>query len=166
MYTDLKGSSQYTAVTGDDMALLAIKPVMNLIKKNIEKKGGIFVKDMGDGTLSYFETGVKDAIETAFAIQNEVRAYHNMLVRDADRLPVCIGLHTGLTIVDAKDLFGDTANIASRYESLADPGGVCISHAVYDKLDEADKSNYAWEASETTLKGRSDQQTIYKCNIS
>ncbi|MBF0557037.1 MAG: adenylate/guanylate cyclase domain-containing protein [Nitrospirae bacterium] len=165
MYTDLKGSSKYTAASGDDAALLIVTPIIDIIKKTVKEKKGKFVKDMGDGTLSYFEAGVKDALEAAFAIQAEVKNYHETLTNDADRIPVRIGLHSGLTIVDAKDLFGDTANIASRYEPLAEPGGVCISEAVFNELDEAGKNNYGWKVTEATLKGRSEPQKIYKSDV-
>ena len=37
-------------------------------------------------------------------------------------------------MVRAGDLFGDGVNIAARLQSIAKPGGVCISGATYDQI--------------------------------
>ena len=45
-----------------------------------------------------------------------------------------IGIHIGDVMVRAGDLFGDGVNIAARLQSIAKPGGVCISGATYDQV--------------------------------
>jgi adenylate cyclase len=45
-----------------------------------------------------------------------------------------IGIHIGDVLVRAGDLFGDGVNIAARLQSIAKPGGVCISGATYDQV--------------------------------
>jgi adenylate cyclase len=37
-------------------------------------------------------------------------------------------------MVRAGDLFGDGVNIAGRLQSVAKPGGVCISGSTYDQV--------------------------------
>ena len=45
-----------------------------------------------------------------------------------------IGVHIGDVMVRAGDLFGDGVNIAARLQTIAKPGGVCISGATYDQV--------------------------------
>jgi adenylate cyclase len=50
------------------------------------------------------------------------------------RINFRIGIHIGDVMVRAGDLFGDGVNIAARLQSIAKPGGVCISGATYDQV--------------------------------
>ena len=42
-----------------------------------------------------------------------------------------IGVHVGDVMVSGGDLLGDGVNIAARLQSLAEPGGICISEATH-----------------------------------
>ena len=53
------------------------------------------------------------------------------------RLQFRIGVHVGDVMVQGGDLLGDGVNIAARLESLADPGGICISEAAYGYVRKA-----------------------------
>ena len=50
------------------------------------------------------------------------------------RISFRIGIHIGDVMVRAGDLFGDGVNIAARLQSIAEPGGACISGATYDQV--------------------------------
>ena len=50
------------------------------------------------------------------------------------RLRFRIGVNLGEIIVDRADIYGDGVNVAARLESLAEPGGVCVSGAVFDTI--------------------------------
>jgi adenylate cyclase len=50
------------------------------------------------------------------------------------RISFRIGVHIGDVMFRAGDLFGDGVNIAARLQSIAKPGGVCISGATYDQV--------------------------------
>src|SRR5262249_11533871 len=51
------------------------------------------------------------------------------------RIAFRVGVNLGDVIIDGDDIYCDGVNIAARLEALAEPGGVCISHAVDQILD-------------------------------
>jgi adenylate cyclase len=92
----------------------------------VASHGGRTVKLMGDGALVEFNS-VVDAAECALAIQQEVAAADGPI-----RLR--IGVNLGDVIVDGEDIYGAGVNIAARLESLAEPGGICVSGAVAEHV--------------------------------
>jgi adenylate cyclase len=63
------------------------------------------------------------ALRCAVAIQARLNAA-------ADGLRLRIGVHQGEVVAEGDDLLGDGVIIAARLESLAEPGGICISARV------------------------------------
>lgn len=45
-----------------------------------------------------------------------------------------IGIHIGDIVISDNDVFGDGVNIASRIESLCEPGGICFTERVYEDV--------------------------------
>jgi adenylate cyclase len=86
----------------------------------------------GDAMLAEFGSA-KDAVAAAVAIQ-EALAVSNEAASEERRMRFRIGVNLGDVIERAGDLFGDGVNIAARLQSLAVPGGICISSAVYDQV--------------------------------
>ncbi len=87
---------------------------------------------MGDGALAEFASAV-DAVQCAAEIQRAM-AERNREVPEVDRIAFRIGINLGDVIVEGDDIYGDGVNVAARLESLAEPGGVCISAKVHDEV--------------------------------
>jgi adenylate cyclase len=95
---------------------------LEIIEPIAQSHGGRIFKTTGDGFLAAFASAVQ-AVRSAIAIQQAVRE------RD-DGLRLRIGVHQGEVVSEGDDFLGDGVVIASRLESLADPGGICISGRV------------------------------------
>jgi adenylate cyclase len=54
-----------------------------------------------------------------------------------------IGVNLGDVMVEGDQLYGDGVNVAARLESLAEPGGICISGTVHDQV--RDKLQLSYE---------------------
>jgi adenylate cyclase len=54
-----------------------------------------------------------------------------------------IGINLGDVVIDGDDIQGDGVNVAARLEGLAEPGGICVSWAVYDQV--RDRTNFPFE---------------------
>ena len=72
---------------------------------------------------------VTEALACATSIQREL-ASRNQDLPDERKVQFRIGVNLGEVIVDRDDIYGDGVNVAARLESLAEPGGICISDAV------------------------------------
>ncbi len=82
----------------------------------------------GDAVLADFGT-VTDALACAASVQDDLAARNATLSEDR-RVQFRIGVNLGEVIVDRDDIYGDGVNVAARLESLAEPGGICISESV------------------------------------
>jgi TolB-like protein len=104
----------------------------DVIEPAIATNKGRLVKLMGDGTLVEFAS-VLDAVNCASEIQRQTAA-HNTGVAPNRRIELRIGINLGDVIVDGEDIYGEGVNIATRLESLAEPGGICLSGSVHDAI--------------------------------
>jgi adenylate cyclase len=125
----------YSGLMGEDEAatvqtLEAYKKVMFSM---IEQHRGRVVDSPGDNLLADFAS-VVDAVQSSVAIQNELRS-KNAEFPENRRMVFRIGINLGDVITEGGRIYGDGVNIAARLESLADPGGICISRTAYDQIE-------------------------------
>jgi len=134
MFTDIVG---YTTLMGKDSrrAMELVRKSKQIQKPLVEKYQGKWIKEMGDGVLAQFNTA-HDAVRCALEIQRTSRADLEADLR--------IGIHLGDITIENEDVYGDGVNVASRLESIADPGGIYISESV-----------------EKAIRGQSDIRTTY-----
>lgn len=112
-----------------------------LVDPKIREHRGRIVKTTGDGMLVEFAS-IVDAVRCSVEIQR------TMLERNADvpvekRILFRIGINIGDIIIDSNDIYGDGVNVAARLESLAEPGGICVSRVVRDQV--RDKLSFNFE---------------------
>jgi formylglycine-generating enzyme required for sulfatase activity/class 3 adenylate cyclase len=104
----------------------------DLIGPTITEHHGTLVKTTGDGFIAIFDSPV-EAVRCSIVIQQ------NLVGRNASRprdswIEYRIGVNLGDVIIETDDIYGDGVNIASRLESIADPGQVYISGGIYEQI--------------------------------
>lgn len=104
----------------------------DIIDPKIAEHHGRIVKLMGDGALVEFPS-VVGAVQCAHEIQ-KLLSDRNAEIPEDRRIEFRIGIHVGDVIVDGDDIYGEGVNVAARLESLAVPGGICISDWVYQSV--------------------------------
>src|SRR6266567_783982 len=125
----------YSRLMGADEVgtLAALKAVQTeLIDGKIAQHQGRIVKLTGDGILAEFPS-VVNALACATEVQRGVRE-RNTDVPQNRRIEFRVGVNVGDVIVEGDDIYGDGVNVASRLESVADPGGITVSQAVRDHV--------------------------------
>jgi LysR family glycine cleavage system transcriptional activator len=100
----------------------------------VAKHRGRIFKITGDGMLVEFASAVS-AVQCAVAVQKRMRELICTAPDAEPRIVLRIGINLGDIIVDGDDLYGDGINVATRLESLAEPGGIVIAGAVYDQVE-------------------------------
>jgi TolB-like protein/class 3 adenylate cyclase len=117
----------------EEGTLAALKAIRReLVDPRIVEHRGRIVKTTGDGLLVEFAS-VVDAVRCAVDVQREM-AERNIGVPAETRIEFRVGINLGDIISDGDDIFGDGVNIAARLETLAEPGGICVSRVVRDQV--------------------------------
>ncbi len=127
LYADVAGYSRLTG-EDEDATHRTLSEYLDLISSTIESHRGQVMHYAGDAVLAKFDA-IVDAMSTAVAIQNELKT-HNQDSPDDRKVQFRIGVNSGDVIEDRGDIYGDGVNVAARLESLAEPGGICVSESV------------------------------------
>jgi TolB-like protein len=98
----------------------------------VKEYGGRLVDFVGDNMLAEFANTL-DAVQCAGRIHQALEAL-NEKIPEPRHLKFRIGIHMGDVTTDGDDIYGDGVNIAARLESLAEPGGICISDVVFGQI--------------------------------
>src|SRR5262249_16894187 len=98
----------------------------------VEMHQGRAVDTAGDSVFGEFDS-VVNAMRCAQAIQ-EAQAVDNATRVPSERIETRIGVHLGDVIVQDYGVYGDGVNIAARLQTIATPGSICVSEAVYQQV--------------------------------
>ncbi len=156
--TDVAG---YSRLMGDDeeatiRTLTAYREVISFL---IQHYRGRVVDAPGDNLLAEFAS-IVDAVRCAVEIQQELKTKNTELPAHR-QMHFRIGINLGDVIVEGERLYGDGVNIAARLESLATPGGICISGTVYDHVENKLPFTYDYQG-EQEVKNIAKPVRIYR----
>ncbi|OWW00230.1 adenylate/guanylate cyclase domain-containing protein [Rhizobium sp. R693] len=131
LFTDLRGSTALYERVGDLAAFDLVRAHFRVLHEIVATEAGAVVKTIGDAVMATFPTpdrAVAAALRMRDAMQR-LNAEHG-----SDDLLLKIGIHEGpclaVNLNDRQDYFGQTVNIASRVQGLADPNVILTTEAV------------------------------------
>ena len=124
----------YSRLMGDneEATVRTLASHRRIIDALIEQYHGRFVNSAGDSVVAEFAS-VVNAVQCGIEIQSALKT-ENAELPPARRMEFRIGVNLGDVIVEGEQIYGDGVNVAARLESLADPGGICISGIVHDQV--------------------------------
>ena len=100
-----------------------------ILEPTVKAHGGRVVKVMGDGVLVEFASAV-NSVKAAIELQSQFANANAGLPEDR-RILLRVGINLGDVVGEGGDIYGDGVNIAARLETLAEPGGICVSAKIY-----------------------------------
>jgi predicted ATPase/class 3 adenylate cyclase len=175
MFCDMEGFTSLTEKLGSEQMYSLMDEVYEILIHKVHDYEGTVNELTGDGIVALFgapialEDAPQRAIRSALAIHREINRFSEQL-KSEKKMPsikMRIGIHTGPVIVGTlgNDLrvefkaVGDTVNLASRMEGLADPGTTYVTEETF-KLTEG---FFRFEAlGEKRLRGKEEPVKVYQ----
>ncbi len=151
----------YSRLMQDDevATVKTIESYKRIISDLITQHRGRVVDSPGDNLLAEFAS-VVDAVQCAVAAQKEFQA-RNIELPENRRMRFRMGINLGDVIEEESRIYGDGVNIAARLESLADPGGICISKTALNHIKTKLPYGYAF-LGEQAVKNIANPLKVYK----
>ncbi|TIS03564.1 MAG: adenylate/guanylate cyclase domain-containing protein, partial [Mesorhizobium sp.] len=133
LFTDLRGSTELYERVGDLSAFDLVRVHFQVLHEIVASEAGAVVKTIGDAVMATFATPDR-AIAAALRMRDAMRALNEKSGRED--LLLKIGVHAGPCIAvsmnERQDYFGQTVNIASRVQNLANAQAIFATRAVVD----------------------------------
>jgi class 3 adenylate cyclase/tetratricopeptide (TPR) repeat protein len=176
MFADMEGFTQLSERLGPEEAYTVMDQVYEILIHKVHNYEGTVNEFTGDGIMALFgapialEDAPQRAIRSAYAIHREMTRFSDKMKQEKENIPALkmrIGIHTGPVVVGTlgNDLrvefkaVGDTVNLASRMEGLAEPGSTYVTEDTF-RLTEG---LFRFEVlGEHAVKGRADTVKIYR----
>ena len=116
----------------EDATLAMLNAFRQLIDERVADHRGRVFGSAGDSVIVEFASPV-DAVRCAIEFQQQLKARNAEFPAD-QRMHFRVGINLGDIVAEDGNLHGNGVNIAARLEKLAEPGGICLSGAIYDHL--------------------------------
>jgi len=117
----------------DEATIRSLQHHHAMMRTEIEDQHGRVVDSPGDNLLAEFPS-VVDAVRCAINMQEALRAL-NAATAVGRRMDFRMGITVGDVVVEDEKLYGNGVNIAARLESLAEPGGICLSGNAHEQVE-------------------------------
>jgi adenylate cyclase len=155
---DVKG---YSRLMGEDeeATIRTLTEYRKIISDQVKQHEGRVVDSPGDNILAEFAS-VVDALKCAVDTQKEI-AEQNESLPENRKMEFRIGVNLGDVAEEGARIYGDGVNVAARIESLADPGGICISRSAYDQVRKRLSIGYEY-LGEHTVKNIDEPVRVYR----
>lgn len=131
LFTDLRGSTELYERVGDLTAFDLVRSHFHVLNEIVAAEAGAVVKTIGDAVMATFPTPDR-AVAAALSMRDAMMQLNEKNQRED--LLLKIGVHEGPCIAvnmnERQDYFGQTVNIASRVQGLANSQSIFVTGAV------------------------------------
>jgi class 3 adenylate cyclase len=170
MFCDMEGFTRLSEKLGPEEAYGIMDKVYEILIHKVHDYEGTVNEMTGDGIMALFgapialEDAPQRAIRSSLAIHREMTKFSDKIKQEREGIPplkMRVGIHTGPVVVGTlgNDLrvefkaVGDTVNIASRMEGLAQPGTTYVTEDTF----RATEGFFRFEAlGEREVKGKAE----------
>ncbi len=175
MFCDMEGYTSLTEKLGSEQTYSIMDEVYEILIHKVHDYEGSVNELTGDGIMALFgapialEDAPQRAIRSALAIHQEINKFSGRLKQEKgiSTFKMRIGIHTGSVIVGTlgNDLrvefkaVGDTVNLASRMEGLADPGTTYVTEDTFKLTEGFFRFEAFWEKK---VKGKKEPVKVYQ----
>ena len=176
MFCDMEGFTQLADRMGPEETYSIMDQVYEILIHKVHDYGGTVNEMTGDGIMALFgapiavEDAAQRAVRSAYAIHKEIARFTDQIGEKGlqpPRVRMRIGIHSGPVVVGTlgNDLrvefkaVGDTVNLASRVEGLAEPGATLVSEETYHQT----RGFFRFEAlGSRPVKGKDKPISVYR----
>jgi class 3 adenylate cyclase len=165
LFTDLRGSTELYERVGDLVAFDLVNAHFRVLNEIVAGEAGAVVKTIGDAVMATFPTPDR-AVAAALRMREAIRELNANSGRED--LLLKIGVHEGpciaVTMNERQDYFGQTVNIASRVQGLANSQSIFATGSVVNDTKAADllhMKDLAPVSQGTSLRGIEREVMVY-----
>jgi len=132
LFTDIRGSTALYQRIGDLNAFQLVQQHFDLLRETTVRHGGAIVKTIGDAVMAAYPDAAL-AVGAALEMRGAIERFNE--AQPERPVSLKIGIHHGaaiaVTLNDELDYFGQTVNIASRVQEMADAEEIWITEDVW-----------------------------------
>ncbi len=132
LFTDIRGSTALYQRIGDLNAFQLVQQHFELLRETTVRHGGAIVKTIGDAVMAAYPDAAQ-AVGAALEMRGAIERFNE--AQPERPVSLKIGIHHGaaiaVTLNDDLDYFGQTVNIASRVQEMADAEEIWITEDVW-----------------------------------